>query len=98
MVQDSLLNVMDHEVGPVAPIVRGPQAVLVPGGSGDERAASSERRQFELALLRDVVAVEVLRIDGSVEAHFAHGWRGCGDQEAQAAGFVPGDDALFDRA
>ena len=44
------MNAVDDVVGPQAPVLRGPEAVLVPRGSFQERGAVRQGFQFKLSL------------------------------------------------
>src|SRR5581483_7342398 len=83
------MNAVNDGIGPPAPILGGPQAVLVPSGSFEQRAAAGERRQAELAVPGNQVAVQMLGMNCAERAPFLQRRRIGSDAEAQKARLVP---------
>jgi hypothetical protein len=65
-------GVMDNGVRPPSPVLARPQAVLIARSSDKQCAPAAERSQCELAGLRNVIAIQMLRADRSVQARLSH--------------------------
>jgi hypothetical protein len=61
--QNSQMNAVDDGIRPPVPILCRPQAMAIPGGAGQDRAAAGEQSQLKLALFGNEVTVQMFGPD-----------------------------------
>src|SRR5450432_1300440 len=92
------MDAVNRRVAPPSPILRGPQAVLIPTGSFEQRAVAGQSCEPEFALPGNQVAVQMLGRNLGVRAPLAHRRRSRRDAESQQVRLVPDYDGLNDGA
>ena len=85
---------MNEVVGPLLPVMRGPEVVVIPRGAVEAGTPVWEALKAEFALRGPEVAVEVRRVDVVVKGPFLHRGGHFGDTELQSAGFIPNRNRL----
>src|SRR5579872_5293843 len=92
--EDAQVNAMDDGIRPHAPVLRRPQAVLVPACAFEQGAVAGQGSEAEFPLAGDKVAVKVLGLDIAPGAPFVHGRGTLEDAEAEEPAGLPGVDLL----
>jgi hypothetical protein len=89
VLEHMLVDALNDGVGPEAPVVGGPEVVLVPRRAFEPRAVAAECDEAELAATGDEEVLEVWRVDRVERVPLAERRWAVRNPEAQEAGLVP---------
>src|SRR5271165_4149357 len=92
------MDAMNDRVRPPSPVLGGPKAMLIPGGSFEQCVVIRQPLQLELALLRNQISMQMFRQDPGVKTPLPHWRRIRGDTEPKQPWLVPNFDRLNERA